>query len=229
MPSSVVGPRRSSKVLPKANMYQKRSWFGDMLPVSSTIAFCVHAKLLQSCLTLCDPVDCSTPDSSVHWILQARMLGWFARLSSEGLPDPGIEPGSLKSPALAGRLPLVPLEKPIAFWIPVKPLHLRSMLRKWMRGTENCNTWSWHWSTERAQFSTTPDCMSQPILQKLNRLVYEVLPHLLLSPDLLPASYLFFKHLDTYWQWRSFHNQKEAKMLSKSLLNLEVWIFMLQE
>ena len=147
----------------------------------------------------------------------------------EDLPDPGIEPGSLKSPALAGRLSLVPLEKPIAFQIPVKPLHLRSMLRKWMRGTENCNTCSWHWSTERAQFSTTPDCMSQPVLQKLNGLVYEVLPHLLLSPDLLPASYLFFKHLDNYWQWKGFHNQQEAKMLSKSLLNLEVWIFMLQE
>ena len=27
---------------------------------------CVHAKLLQSCLTLCDPMDCSPPGSSVH-------------------------------------------------------------------------------------------------------------------------------------------------------------------
>ena len=35
----------------------------------------VHAKLLQSCLTLCDPIDCSRPGSSVHGILQARM-GW---------------------------------------------------------------------------------------------------------------------------------------------------------
>ena len=43
-----------------------------------------------------------------------------------------------------------------AFWIPVKPLHLRSMLSKLMRCTQNCNTWSQHWLTERAQaFSTT--------------------------------------------------------------------------
>ena len=43
-----------------------------------------------------------------------------------------------------------------AFWILVKPLYLRSMLRKSMRGTENCNTCSQRWSTERAQFFFTP-------------------------------------------------------------------------
>ena len=30
------------------------------------------AKSLQSCLTLCDPMDCSLPDSSIHGIFQAR-------------------------------------------------------------------------------------------------------------------------------------------------------------
>ena len=33
----------------------------------------MHAQLLQLCLTLCDPIDCSLPDSSVHGILQARI------------------------------------------------------------------------------------------------------------------------------------------------------------
>ena len=32
------------------------------------------AKLLESCLTLCDPIDCSPPGSSVHRTLQARIL-----------------------------------------------------------------------------------------------------------------------------------------------------------
>ena len=36
------------------------------------------AKLLQSCLTLCDPIDGSPPGSSVHRILQARILEWVA-------------------------------------------------------------------------------------------------------------------------------------------------------
>ena len=36
------------------------------------------AKSLQSCLTLCDPMDCSLPGFSVHGILQARTLEWVA-------------------------------------------------------------------------------------------------------------------------------------------------------
>ena len=38
----------------------------------------------QSCLTLCDPVDCSPPGSSVHGILQARVLEWVAIFFSRG-------------------------------------------------------------------------------------------------------------------------------------------------
>ena len=36
------------------------------------------AKSLQSCLTLCDAMDCSLPDFSIHGILQARTLEWVA-------------------------------------------------------------------------------------------------------------------------------------------------------
>ena len=36
------------------------------------------AKLLQSCPTLCDPMDCSLPGFSIHGILQARILEWGA-------------------------------------------------------------------------------------------------------------------------------------------------------
>ena len=45
---------------------------------------CVHAKLLQSCPTLCHAMDCSPPDSSVHRILQARMPEWVAMSSFRG-------------------------------------------------------------------------------------------------------------------------------------------------
>ena len=60
------------------------------------------AKSLQSCRTLCDPMDHSPPGSSVHGILQARILKWVACSSPEHLPDPGIEPASLTFPELAG-------------------------------------------------------------------------------------------------------------------------------
>ena len=36
------------------------------------------AKSLQLCPTLCDPIDCSLPGSSVHGIFQARVLEWGA-------------------------------------------------------------------------------------------------------------------------------------------------------
>ena len=41
---------------------------GDVFRVSVT----------QSCLTLCDPMDCSPPGSAAHGILQARILEWVA-------------------------------------------------------------------------------------------------------------------------------------------------------
>ena len=63
---------------------------------------CMHAKSPQSCLTLRDTMDCSPPGFSVHGILQASILEWVAMPSSGDLPDPGIEPASLWSPALAG-------------------------------------------------------------------------------------------------------------------------------
>ena len=57
----------------------------------------VKMLVSQSCLTLCDPTDCSPPDSSVHGILQARILEMLPCPSPVDLPDPGIEP---RSPAL---------------------------------------------------------------------------------------------------------------------------------
>ena len=48
----------------------------------------LHAKSLQSCLTLCNPMDCSQPGSSVHGILQARILEWVAMPSSRGYCQP---------------------------------------------------------------------------------------------------------------------------------------------
>ena len=64
---------------------------------------CMCAKLLQSYPTLCDPVDCNPPGSSVHGIRQARILEWVAISSSRGsflLMDQLVSPAS---PALAGR------------------------------------------------------------------------------------------------------------------------------
>ena len=63
---------------------------------------CMNVKLPQSCTTVCDPIDCSPPGSSIHEILQARILQWVAMPSSRESSWPRIEPTYLMSPALAG-------------------------------------------------------------------------------------------------------------------------------
>ena len=52
--------------------------------LSIKFSMCVHAKLLQLCLNLCNPMECNPPDSSVHVILQARILEWMAMPFSRG-------------------------------------------------------------------------------------------------------------------------------------------------
>ena len=64
------------------------------------VSACVCAKLLQLCLSLCNPINHSPPGSPVHGILQARIL-----CPSPGdLPSPGIESTSLMFSALADEL-----------------------------------------------------------------------------------------------------------------------------
>ena len=52
------------------------------LVINYHLCMCVYS--LQSCLTLCDPKDCRPPGSSVHGILQARILEWVAISYSRG-------------------------------------------------------------------------------------------------------------------------------------------------
>ena len=59
----------------------------------------VRTKSLQSCLTPCDPVDWGPQGSSVHGVLQARILEWVGHAIHAG----STEPASLMSPALAAR------------------------------------------------------------------------------------------------------------------------------
>ena len=78
----------------------------------TAVSVCVraHIKLCSSCLTLCDPVDCSLPASSVHGILQQEYRSVLPCPPPGDPPKPGIEP---VSPALAGRFfTTEPLGKP---------------------------------------------------------------------------------------------------------------------
>ena len=78
----------------------------QICPLINPISVCVrtHAHT-PSCLTVYNPVDCSPPGSSVHGILQARILEWLPLPTPGNLPNPGIEPASLASPCIDRQIP----------------------------------------------------------------------------------------------------------------------------
>ena len=67
-----------------------------------------YAKSLQLCLNLCNPMNCSLSGSSIHGILQARILEWVAMASSRGSSRPT---DRTCISCIAGRLPLGPAEE----------------------------------------------------------------------------------------------------------------------
>ena len=85
---------------------------------------CVHAKSFQSCLTLCDPMDRNLPGSSVHGILQARILEWvlqgFFRAQGSNLNILSLQHWQVVP------LPLMPPGKPLH--LTTKTLQLRPTL-----------------------------------------------------------------------------------------------------
>ena len=85
---------------------------GDCPPLSSAAA-AAAAKSLQSCPTLCNPIDRSPPGFPDPGILQARILAWVALSYSRDLPNPVMEP---VSPALqVDSLPAELLGKPYSW------------------------------------------------------------------------------------------------------------------
>ena len=80
---------------PSLGFSRQEYWSGVPLPSPKTAA---AAKSLQSCPTLCDPMDCSLPVSSIPGIFQARVLEWVAIAFSRMEPEsPTLQVDSLPS------------------------------------------------------------------------------------------------------------------------------------
>ena len=110
---------------------------------------------------------------------------------------------------------LLPIWSTTAFWISVKPVHLKSMLSRFMRCTKNCSACSW-----LAVVNRKGPKFLKNLLQKLNKL--GLICHIQLTshqPPLLQASWQLFagKIVSTV--------SRRQKMLSKSWLNPQAWIF----
>ena len=76
------------------------------------VCVCVCVRT-QSCPTLCNPMDCSPPGCSVHWIHQTRILERVAKPSCRGPSQPRDRTCFSCGPYIAGRFfAIEPLEKP---------------------------------------------------------------------------------------------------------------------
>ena len=74
-----------SSILPVKSRGQR-----SLASCSPGVYMCV--LVAQPCLTLCDPMDCSRPGSSVHGTFQQEYWNWLLFSYLGALPDPGIEP-----------------------------------------------------------------------------------------------------------------------------------------
>ena len=126
----------------------------------ATIHFCIIKSMLclvtQLCPTLCKPMDCNSPGSSVHGILQARILEWVAMPSSGDLPNPETEP---RSPTLqvGDLLHLIQQGSPrILEWV----VHPFSRESSWPRNQTRLSCFAGRfftsWATREAQPNLTP-------------------------------------------------------------------------
>ena len=76
-------------------------------------------SIIQSCPTVCDPMNSNPPSSSVHGIFEAKLLEWITISTLRYPSDPGTQPASLVCPALAGGFfTTLPPENPTAAFSP---------------------------------------------------------------------------------------------------------------
>ena len=158
-----------------------------------------------------------------QWIL----YNWWPAQQLGGKQAPKLSP-KLKLHQKKGHRHYLVVQSTTAFWIPAKPLHLRSMLSKLMRYTENCKACSGHWSTERTQFfsMTTPDLTSHNQCFRSWTSWATKFCHIHLTshqPTTTSSS-----NSTIFCRENASTTSRMQKMLSKSLLNPEALIFMLQ-
>ena len=166
---------------------------------------------------------CVTKKMDFIWQLAVTSSVAGPRNSSTALPKARLASEKVSRLLFAALLPIWSIK---AFWIPVKPLHLRNTLSK-SRCTEHCNACRRHWSTERVQFfsATTPDCTShnQGFTSWTNRVLHSASS----TRFTWPLALLTSSSISTFCRENASITRRTLKMLYKSSSNPEAWIFML--
>ena len=87
-PVSLMSPALAGRFFTTRKQTMVTREKGEIGRLGLTYTHCGSVLVAQSCLTLCNRVDYSLPGSSVHGILQARILEWVAMPSSRGSSQP---------------------------------------------------------------------------------------------------------------------------------------------
>ena len=123
---------------------------------------------------------------------------------------------------------LLPIWSTTAFWIPAKPLHLRSMLSELIRCSKNYNVCSQHWSTIWPQFfsTTMPNCTWHNKCFK-SWMHWAVKCCLICHIHLISCQLTITSSsiLTTFCRESASTSRRRQKMLSMSSWNLKAWIF----
>ena len=90
--AAVLGVWSSEEMSGLGYKFESMRWAAERNEVGETS---MTKGFIQSCLTLCNSMDCRSPGSAIHGIFQERILAWVAILSPGVLPDPGIKLPSL--------------------------------------------------------------------------------------------------------------------------------------
>ena len=148
----------------------------------SSVYFTLIVLVAQSCPTLCNPMDCSPPGSSVHEIFQARILEWVAISFSSGSSQPRDRTWVF---CTAGRF--------FANWATIYAMYLRWGL-----------TWSWLSRNVRCYADDTDDREEEQVEEQiLGRYSW----HFSSFRQVLSTTYSFFPRLST----EPRHNMSRTK------------------
>ena len=173
------------------------------MPSSLYTEMYIRAKLLQSCLTLWGPMDCCLPGSSVHGILQARILKWVAMSSSGGsFPPRGRNCISCSSCIAGGFFTTEP---------PGKPLYVafQSLSHVRLCDPMECSTTDFPVHHQLPELAQTH---AHKLVMPSNHLI---LCHPLLLPSVFPSISVFSSESAFRIRWPKFG--ASASVLSKNI------------
>ena len=130
----------------------------------------MSAKSFQSCPTLCDPMDCSPPGSSVHGISQARILEWVVISFSKGSSQPRDQ--TCISCLACRFFTTEPPGKPLNGLL-VSKTEFLCFLKLWAPRFRRLEQEDSHWIRTRKPESSSPVCHSQAVWTQARSLFNE--------------------------------------------------------